>query len=328
MKEWYFQPKISSNFILAMICFMALFNFEIAAQNNQSQVLPKPPVQMEENSIITHTDIVTLNVTVTDRQGRYVKGLDKTVFTVLDQDKPQDILFFSDRDTPVSVGIVFDLSGSMSGTKIGRAREALSRFIETSHDNDEYFLVGFNQRAQLLLDKTRDSKSVLDKLSFIETKGQTALYDACYLAIEKVSRGVHSKRALIIISDGQDNNSRYTFREVRRLLKESDVLIYGIGILGNDAGSSLGIAGQSILDELASVSGGRAFYPNTGPEMNEIFERIALELRHQYSISYKPSDFKNDGKWRRIKVKVKPPRGLPSLHVRSKEGYFATANPR
>jgi Ca-activated chloride channel homolog len=309
---------------LMIVCSISLSSPEVIAQENPS---PKAPTQVGDH-LITHTDVVTLNVTVTDRQGRYVKGLDKNVFSVFDEGKQQDILFFSDDDAPVSVGIVFDLSGSMSGTKVGRAREALARFMETSHSKDEYFLIGFNQRAQLLLDRTRDDKAVLDKLSFVETKGQTALYDACYLGIEKVSRGAHQKRALIVLSDGQDNNSRYTFNEVRRLLKESDVLIYGIGILGNDAGSSLGIGGQAILDEMCAVSGGRAFYPNTSAEMNEIFERIALELRHQYSIGYKPTDFTSDGKWRRIKVKVKPPRGLPSLQVRSKEGYYAVANSR
>jgi Ca-activated chloride channel family protein len=134
---------------------------------------------------------------------------------------------------------------------------------------------------------------------------------------------------VLLISDGQDNSSRYTFSELRRLLKESDVLIYAIGILdGGDMGSTLGVAGQAILDELASVSGGKAFFPSSGAEMNEIFERIALELRHQYSIGYKPSNFVNDGKWHKLKVKVTPPRGLPRLFVRSKEGYYAVTNPR
>src|SRR3989440_9588651 len=136
----------------------------------------------------------------------------------------------------------------MSGDKIRKAREALSHFIQTSHDNDEYFLIAFNSRAQLLLDKTRDGNAVLYKLTFVETRNNTALYDACYLGVEKVQRGSHPKRALLLISDGQDNNSRYTFSELRRLLKESDVVLYGIGILsGSDSGSSLGMEGQGIL---------------------------------------------------------------------------------
>ena len=210
-----------------------------------------------------------------------------------------------------------------------RARDALSKFIQTSHNMDEYFLIAFNSRAQLLLDKTRDGNAVLDKLTFVQTRNNTALYDACYLGVEKVQRGAHPKRALLLISDGQDNNSRYTFNELRRLLKESDVVLYGVGILsGSDAGSSMGMEGQGILDELASVSGGKAFFPRSNAEMDDIFEQIALELRHQYSIGYKPVNFTNDGRWHKIKVKVTPPRGLPRLFVRSKEGYYAIPGSR
>ena len=282
-----------------------------------------------DGPVIVNTDLITFTVTVTDTYGRYVSGLSKNAFTVMDDKKPQEITFFSDDDSPVSVGVIFDVSGSMGGDKIRRARDALSKFIQTSHDSDEYFLIAFNSRAQLLLDKTRDGNSVLDKLTFVQTKNNTALYDACYLGVEKVQRGAHPKRALLLISDGQDNNSRYTFNELRRLLKESDVTLYGIGILsGSDAGSSLGMEGQGILDELASVSGGKAFFPRSAAEMDDIFEQIALELRHQYSIGYKPTDFGNDGRWHRIKVKVTPPRGLPKLFVRSKEGYYAIPGSR
>ncbi len=282
-----------------------------------------------DGPVIVNTDLITLTVTVTDTYGRYVSGLSQKAFTILDEKQPQEITFFSDDDSPVSVGVIFDVSGSMSGDKIRSAREALAKFIQTSHHSDEYFLIAFNSRAQLLLDKTRDGNSVLDKLTFVQTRNNTALYDACYLGVEKVQRGAHPKRALLLISDGQDNNSRYTFNELRRLLKESDVVLYGIGILsGSDAGSALGMEGQGILDELASVSGGKAFFPRSAVEMDDIFEQIALELRHQYSIGYKPSNFSNDGKWRKIKVKVTPPRGLPRLFVRAKEGYYAIPGSR
>ena len=242
--------------------------------------------------MITNTDLITLTVTVTDTYGRYVSGLSKSAFAIFDNKQQQEITFFSDDDSPVSVGVIFDVSGSMSGDKVKRARDALSKFIQTSHDSDEYFLIAFNSRAQLLLDRTRDGDSILNKLTFVETKSQTALYDACYLGVEKVQRGAHPKRALLLISDGQDNDSRYTFNEVRKLLKESDVTLYAIGILsGNDAGSALGMEGQGVLDELSGVSGGKAFFPRSAAEMDDIFEQIALELRHQYSIGYKPESF-------------------------------------
>jgi Ca-activated chloride channel homolog len=298
---------------------------ETPTQSSAAIPLPTPPPGREqEGPVIINTDLITLTVTVTDTYGRYVSGLGKNAFTVLDDKQPQEISYFSDDDSPVSVGVIFDVSGSMSGDKVRRARDALANFIQTSHNSDEYFLIAFNSRAQLLLDKTRDGDAVLDKLTFVQTRNNTALYDACYLGVEKVQRGVHPKRALLLLSDGQDNNSRYTFNEVRRLLKESDVVLYAVGILsGSDAGSSLGMEGQGILDELASVSGGKAFFPRSSAEMDDIFEQIALELRHQYSIGYRPTNFANDGKWHKVKVKVTPPRGLPRLFVRSKEGYYA-----
>jgi Ca-activated chloride channel family protein len=315
-------------------------NSKPAEPSGQATPTPTPPATeptptqkqdelVSTNPVITNTDLITLTVTVTDTYGRFVSGLGKSAFTVLDEKKPQEITFFSDDDAPVSVGVIFDVSGSMSGDKVSRAREALSKFIQTSHNMDEYFLIAFNSRAQLLLDKTRDGNAVLDKLTFVQTRNNTALYDACYLGVEKVQRGSHPKRALLLISDGQDNNSRYTYNELRRLLKESDVTLYGIGILGgSDAGSGLGMQGQGILDELASVSGGKAFFPRSNAEMDDIFEQIALELRHQYSIGYKPANFANDGRWHKIKVRVTPPRGLPRLFVRSKEGYYAVTNAR
>ena len=334
------RPTVRQLLVLSFVIVLVTFVFSgpnKAQEKSQAKPEPspspagdaqKPGKEVSDNTtLLTNTDLVNLTVTVTDTYGRYVSGLNKNAFAIFDEKQPQEITFFSDDDAPVSVGVIFDVSGSMSGDKIKRARDALSRFIQTSHNSDEYFLIGFNQRAQLLLDKTRDGNAVLDKLTFIQTRGQTALYDACYLGVEKVQRGVHPKRALLLISDGQDNNSRYTFTELRKLLKESDVTLYGIGILsGSDAGSSMGMEGQGTLDELANVSGGKAFFPRSAAEMDDIFEQIALELRHQYSIGYRPPNFVSNGKWHRIKVKVTPPRGLPRLFVRSKEGYYSLVN--
>ena len=296
----------------------------------------KPPTKIElpqgevddKTPVITNTDLITFNVTVTDIYGRFVSGLSKKAFTIFDEKEQQDISFFSDGDAPLSVGIVFDLTGSMSGEKVQRAKNALSHFFATSHDQDEYFLITLQGgRAFLTLDKTRDSQTVLDKLTFVQTKGNTAFYDAVYLAAERVQRGAYAKRAVLVISDGQDNNSRYTFNDLRKLLKESDVAIYSIGIEESGSGS-LAMEGSGILDELSGVSGGKAFFPASGAEMDDIFEQIALELRHQYSIGYRPPNFLSDGKWHKIKVKVNPPRGMPRLFVRSKEGYFAIASPK
>lgn len=315
-------PKIFITFL-----FLALVGVETVGQQNANTDGKRS--QSGDLPVIVNTDLVTFTVTVTDNYGRYISGLSKNAFTVFDEKVEQEITFFSDEDAPVSVGVVFDVSGSMGGEKIKRAREALARFIQTTHRSDEYFLIAFNTRAQLLLNRTRDGDAVLDKMSFVETKGNTALYDAVYLGVEKLTRGAHPKRAILLISDGQDNSSRYRFKELRRLLRESDVLIYSIGIAdGRDFHGRLGMEGQSILDELSSVSGGKAFFPNSALEMEDVFERIALELRHQYSIGYRPTNFSGDGKWRRVRVRIKPPRGLPRLSVRAKEGYYAIPGER
>lgn len=291
---------------------------------------PEPKLEFIEDDnapVKVKTDLVTLTLTVTDYYGRYVSGLNKKAFSVMDNGVPQDITFFSDSDAPVSIGVLFDISGSMGGDKVSKARNALARFIMTSHPSDEYFLIAFNSRAQLLMDRTRDGDAVLQKLTLVKPKDNTALYDAVYLGIERVTRGAHQKRALLVISDGQDNASRYNFSEVRRLMKESDVVTYAVGILGrNDNSGAMGMQGQAFLEEIASATGGRAFFPQSDIELDEIFERIALELRHQYAVGYTPKDFEPNGKWRKVKVKVKPPRGFPRLTVRGREGYFATPN--
>src|SRR5678815_3425464 len=184
--------------MLRTMYFLSLmFAGTLAAAAQQPEATPTP--DSDPNSPVRiKTDLVTLTLTVTDVYGRYVMGLGKDAFTVLDNNKEQEISFFSDTDAPVSLGILFDVSGSMGGEKIVKARKALARFINTSHPNDEYFLIAFNSRAQLLLDRTRDGDAVLQKLTLVTPKQNTALYDAVYLGVERVTRGAHQKRARLI----------------------------------------------------------------------------------------------------------------------------------
>ncbi len=277
----------------------------------------------DDERIKLDTELVTLTITVTDPYSRLVTGLDRQHFEVYEDKVKQTIEFFNDDDVPVSIGIVFDVSGSMKG-KIDRARDALRAFIDTSHRDDDFFLVGFNQRANLLSEFS-DGDTLTNKLTLVDPRGQTALYDASYLGIEKVRQGRHNKRALLLISDGQDNSSRYTYGELRKLLKEAGVQIYCIGIveMGGAAGGTLDLQGQAILEEIAQTTGGKAFFPRSAAELEDATTRIALELRHQYSIGYTPTNIKRDGLWHKIKVQVKPPRGLPTLKVQHKEGYYA-----
>lgn len=277
----------------------------------------------DDKSIIIDTELVSFSVTVTDPNSRLVTGLDKQHFEVYEDKVKQSISFFNSEDVPVSLGIIFDVSGSMKG-KIDRAREALKAFIQTCHNDDDFFLVGFNQRASLLAEFT-DGDTITNKFTLVDPHGQTALYDAAYLGIEKVKQGRHQKRAILLISDGQDNSSRYTYGELRKLLKEAGVQIYCIGIveMGGQSGGTLDLQGQSILEEIAQTTGGKAFFPRSAAELEDATTRIALELRHQYSIGYIPTNVKRDGQWHKIKVQVKPPRGLPQLKVQHKEGYYA-----
>ena len=306
----------------AMLGFLLLLVNQPGVRGQQQN--PNQIQDQEQNILRQRTSVVTVNVSVTDKQFRQIGGLAKDHFEIYEDKVRQQIEFFTDEEKPVSIGIVFDLSGSMKD-KISRARDALNAFVDTSHSDDDFFLVGFNERASLLAGLS-DGKTVLRKLGMVEPRGQTALYDAAYLGVEKVKEGRHEKRALLIISDGQDNASKYNYGELRKLLKEADVQVYciGIGEQGPASGSILDRQGQLILEEIAQSTGGIAFQPNTYDELRDSVTRIALALRHQYSIGYVPVNEQRDGKWRKIKVRVNAPRGLPSLIVRAKEGYYAT----
>jgi Ca-activated chloride channel family protein len=297
-----------------------LVGARLAGGAQQAPFAPVPAAETEDTVRLSR-DVITLSVTVTDAYGRFVTGLAKDHFEIYDDKVKQTIEFFSSEDLPITLGIIYDVSGSMK-SRVARSLHALRRFIDTSHNQDEFFLVGFNQRAQLVRDFTSSGDAIMSSLTFVEAKGQTALYDAAYLGVEKAKEGRHSKRALLIISDGQDNRSRYTFGELRNLVKEADVQIYAIGIVDLYTDRELGPFGQAILEEMSRMTGGRAFFPASEEELLDVCTQIALELRHQYSIGYYPTANVRDGRWHKLKVKVNPPPGLPRLAVRSKEGYF------
>jgi Ca-activated chloride channel family protein len=278
------------------------------------------PIQTQDK-IILGTGVVNVIISVTDPYGRFVTGLSKDHFDVFDDKVKQQIAHFTDEDAPVSLGIIYDVSGSMK-ERLARSIKALRRFIETSHDDDDFFLIGFNDRAKLVQDFTTSGDQVIGHLMFINPKGSTALYDAAYLGVEKVQQGRHQKRALLIISDGQDNNSRYTYKELRNRVKEADVQVYAIGIT-DPATDTLAGFGRGVLEEITRMTGGRAFFPNAfnEPELVEICTRIALELRHQYSVGFYPTDLTSEAKWHKVQVKVNPPKGLGRLSLTYKDGY-------
>ncbi len=314
--------QIMFAFTLILAAGLFIVPLSVLAQQKGNSFTPAPSRSSNVGeSIAINTELVSLQVSVMDKQGRYVPGLDRSSFAVYEDGVRQEISLFSDQDAPAAVGIVLDVSSSMTDEKITRAREALARFIQTSHEDDEYYLIGFNEHPQLLLEGARGSEVMLARVSGIKPQGNTALYDAVAFSLEQIMRSRLQKRALIVISDGQDNRSRLDLGHIRRMLREADVTVYTV-LIGPLLPRS---NGGAVMDELASASGGKSFFPNNAEKMSENFEQIALELRRQYSIGYTPSNFVADGKWRRIKVSVTQPCESRSLAVRGRTGYYANS---
>jgi len=314
---------------IILISTLILAAFLYASQTSSGQqklkgaALARPTTEKGNDGHITiSTELVSLTVTVMDKRGRYASGLERDSFTVYEDEVQQEIGFFSNLDSPASIGVIFDVSSSMSGEKMSRSKMALARFIQTSHPEDEYSLITFNDSAHLLFDRERDGGTLLSQFSGASPDGNTALYDAVALGIETLARSRYTKRALIVISDGEDNRSRSTFNEIKRRMQESGVTAYTI-VIGPLLPRS---NGRVVMNQLAAVSGGKSFFPNNLAGLSESFEQIALELRHQYSIGYVPANITNDGRWRRLKVIVTPPAESPRLIVRSRKGYYLAAS--
>ncbi|MGH9435136.1 MAG: VWA domain-containing protein [Terriglobia bacterium] len=268
---------------------------------------------------------VLVNVTVTDPYDRIVTGLDKSNFQVYDDKVRQKILSFSTQDAPISVGLIFDSSGSMSD-KIQKSKEAAMQFFETANPQDEFMLINFAERPNLISGFTSRFSNLQDRLLFVKAGGRTALLDAIYLGLAEMKKATTSRKALLVISDGGENHSRYTERDIKEMVKESDVEIYAIGVfepLASRGRTPEEAAGPSLLSDLANITGGRMFSVEDADELPDIAEKISIELRNQYVIGYKPSNLVYDGRWRRIKVKLDPPRGLPPLQVYARTGYYA-----
>ena len=290
---------------------------------------PPGPAGDYDPSLKTHTkpmkvdvDLVLVPVTITDPMNRLVTGLERENFELFEGSERQDIKHFSSEDVPISLGVIFDVSGSMSN-KIEKSREAVVEFFRTANPQDEFFMISFSDKPELLSDFTTSIEDIQSKLVTTIPKGRTALLDAIYMGLHKMKQAHNQKKALLIISDGGDNHSRYTENEIKSIVKEADVQIYGIGIFDANPRTEEERLGPITLAEVTDVTGGRTFTIDNPNELADVATKIGIELRNQYVLGYRPNKPGHDGKWRKIKVKLLPPKGLPPLRVYAKTGYYA-----
>ena len=294
----------------------------VAADAKAAGVAVDPSLKTHTKPIRKDVDLVLVPVTITDPMNRLVTGLEKENFLLTDNGQPQEIRHFSSEDAPVSLGVIFDVSGSMSN-KIDKSRDAVVEFFKTANPEDEFFLITFSEKPEVLADFTTSIEDIQDKLVYATPKGRTALLDAIYLGMSRMRKAKHQKKALLIISDGGDNHSRYTESEIKSMVKEADVQIYAIGLYDRDFKTAEEREGPELLTEISDVTGGRTFAIGNPNELADVATKIGIELRNQYVLGYRPTNPAKDGKWRKIKVKLNPPKGLPPLHVYAKTGYYA-----
>jgi VWFA-related protein len=278
-------------------------------------------------TILVHSDLVLIPVTVTDGKGRIVGGLEKEHFTLYEDKVAQEITHFAAEDAPFSMCLVFDSSDSM-GPKMAKAREAVAALLDNAHREDEFCLVQFNQHPQLVVPLTKQSAEVRSQMERVQTSGSTALLDAVTLALGEMRKARYTRRAIIIISDGEDNSSHTSVSQLKDAVRGADVLIYAIGIVDIVPPSSAWpppprLAGSALLSEIAKQTGGRLFEVDRLKQLPEIASKIGSWLRSQYMLGYTSNNSERNGEYRRIQVKLTRPKGTPRLHAFWRLGYYA-----
>jgi len=319
---------------LLVLASLALLCLELPvahAQSGISDIRIEPGVQSIPRSglsnrdlatIRTHTELVLVPVTVTDLMNRVVAGLEQENFQLYEDKQAQEIKHFSREDAPVSLGVILDVSGSMA-SKIERAREAVLKLLEDSNPQDEFFLITFSDTPHVVQTFTHTIGEMQEQLLLVHPKGQTALFDALYLGLNKMQEAKYARKALLLISDGGDNHSRYSEKEVKSRIKESDVLVYSVGVFDREFATREERLGPSLLTEISEVTGGRCYTLDNPNYLPTITHHIGVELRNQYVLAYSPNRSKNDGKWRKINVKLTQlPKRVPQLYVHARTGYY------
>jgi VWFA-related protein len=270
-----------------------------------------------------NVELVQLPISVLDKKGFPVKGLQPEHFAVYEDKVLQNISLFKQEDIPLSVGLVIDASSSMYD-KRDRLSVAAMTFVRESNPEDETAILSFGDIVNLEQEFTTNTNKLNRALNGIPSNGNTALYDAVVLAAQHVKEeGFHEKKVLLVVSDGEDNHSKYKLKQVLTAIQESKIIVYTVGLLSQDTEGVFGDEGKKALKQLAEAGGGASFFPKDPGDVQEVCRRIARDLRNQYTIGYRPSNEKLDGSFRKVTVKVSPPKTVPKVTVHTKKGYYA-----
>ncbi len=302
----------SSRFGLACLVFAVTGGIACAQTTVSLTARSRPPANgLPASNFRVDARLVQIPVTVTDPMDRNVMSLTAENFRVFEDEVPQQIAAFSMNDAPLSAGIVFDTSGSMKH-RVQDSRAAVQQFLTTAVPEDEFSLVQFADAASLLAPLTLQPSEILRHLTSLDAHGWTALYDAVFLSMQQMRRATNPRRALLILSDGDDNNSRYTESEMLSLVREADVRVYAIGLFTR----------ARCLERMAQETGGRMITVHNLAELPAAMEKLSLEMRNLYTVGYFPANANNDGRYRKVRVEVRPPAGAPPVRVSWRRGYI------
>jgi len=327
---WRFKAVCSG-----VLCAAALATLFVARAPGQTQQPPNQPAAEAsplQASFRSSTNLVVIPVAVTDASNRFVLGLQKEDFTLLDDGVEQTISHFSGEDAPLSIGLAFDESGSMD-YKLRTSRDAAAQLLQTLNGSDEAFLVVFNETVKLAVGFTTHTEELQTALKNAQPGGLTAMLDAVSFSLREMKNAKNPRKAIVIVSDGGDNSSQYTAAQIEALVREADVQIYAMGVfepmfdLGIVTGlSAAEVSGPRLLSEIASQTGGRAFAASLSSDLPAVAARIAIELRNQYVIGYYPKDQVRDGKYHKVEVKLSQPKGISALKAHWRLGYYAPSD--
>jgi Ca-activated chloride channel family protein len=291
---------------------------------NRSERAMSPEVLSSNAVLRVRSDLVLIPVTVTDRSGKAVSGLTKEHFTLFEDDAQQKITHFVTEDTPASIGIVFDVSSSMR-PRLAKAREAVNAVLSDASANSEWSLVTFSTRAAVIVPLTSQPEEIRNSAETLKADGGTALLDGVRLGMAEMRHARYLRKALIIISDGEDNSSHWTVSELNAAVREQDILIYAIRITDsvepNAAWPSR--VGEALLKQIADQTGGSMFSVSAPRQLPKVAQQISGQLRHQYVLGYVPDHSAIDGTYRKVRLRVARPKGYPRLQAVWRQGYYA-----